>query len=80
MTRIMNGRLNMINTRYLLGILLVVALLIGCAGMSTTERTVAGGAIGAGAGAGVAALAGGNPWVGAGIGAGAGALTGYLTR
>jgi hypothetical protein len=76
----MNGRLKMTNNKALLGILLVVALLIGCAGMSTGERTVAGGAIGAGAGAGVAALAGGNPWVGAGIGAGVGALTGYLTR
>ena len=30
----------------------------------TGDRTVAGGAIGAGAGAGVAALAGGNAWVG----------------
>jgi len=67
------------NIRLLPGILLIAMLIIGCAGMSTGERTVAGGAIGAGAGAGVAALAGGNAWVGAGIGAGAGALTGYLT-
>jgi len=71
----------MTNNKTLLGIILVVALLIGCSGMSpTTERTVTGGAIGAGAGAGIAALAGGNPWVGAGVGAAAGGLTGYLTR
>ena len=69
----------MTNNKAILAIILAFALLIGCSGMSTTERTVAGGAIGAGAGAGVAALAGGNAWVGAGIGAGAGALTGYLT-
>ena len=63
------------------GILIIVFLTLGCAGMSpTTKRTVTGGAIGAGAGAGIAAIAGGNPWVGAGVGAAAGALTGYLTR
>ena len=42
--------------KYLFVIMLMVTALAGCAGMSETEkRTLGGGAIGAGAGAGVAA-------------------------
>lgn len=53
---------------------------VGCTGMSQTEQaTLSGGAIGAAAGAGIAAIAGGNAATGAAIGAGAGLLGGYLT-
>jgi len=59
---------------------LVAALtLTGCAGMDTTQqRTLSGGAIGAAAGAGITAIAGGNPIWGAIGGAAAGALGGYI--
>lgn len=64
-------------------ILILAALMIlpvaGCTNMSKTQQgTLSGGAIGAGAGLGIAALSGGNLWVGTAVGAGAGALTGYM--
>ena len=65
--------------KYIFVMLLFISTFVGCGAMTTGERTVTGAAIGAGAGAGVTALAGGNPWVGAGVGAAAGALTGYMT-
>ena len=52
--------------------------LAGC-GYSPGERAVTGGALGAGAGAGIAAVTGGRPLTGALIGGGAGALGGALT-
>ncbi len=59
--------------------LVLVFVLAGCAGMSSTEqRTLSGAAIGAGSGAAIGAISGGSPGVGAAIGAGAGALGGYL--
>jgi hypothetical protein len=62
-------------TASILAVSLVVA---GCAGMSDTEqRTLSGGAIGAGAGAVVGAIAGSTAW-GAAIGAASGAAGGYL--
>ena len=67
--------------RYLIVGLVLVTGLSGCAGMSDTEKSTLGGAgIGAAAGAGITAIAGGNPWVGAGLGAAAGGLTGYLVN
>ncbi len=59
-------------------LIMVAALLVGgCSGMSnTTQRTVSGGAIGAGGGA-LIGWAAGCPACGAAIGAGAGALGGY---
>lgn len=57
------------------GMLLALA---GC-GYSPGERALTGGALGAGAGAGVAALTGGHAATGALIGGGAGALGGALT-
>lgn len=51
----------------------------GCSNMSTTQqRELSGGAIGAAAGAGITAIAGGNPIWGAVGGAAAGVLGGYL--
>jgi osmotically inducible lipoprotein OsmB len=65
--------------QYITVVVLIVISLMGCAGMSETQqRTLSGGVIGAGAGAGVAAIAGGNAWVGAAIGGAGGALTGYI--
>ena len=54
------------------------AFLAGCSGMSDTQqRTLSGGAIGAAAGAGITALAHGNPIWGAVGGAAVGAVGGY---
>jgi osmotically inducible lipoprotein OsmB len=51
----------------------------GCSNMSTTQqRELSGGAIGAAAGAGITAIAGGNPIWGAIGGAAAGVLGGYI--
>lgn len=51
----------------------------GCSNMSSTQqRELSGGAIGAAAGAGITAIAGGNPIWGAVGGAAAGVLGGYL--
>ncbi|MCC6713003.1 MAG: hypothetical protein IT344_06530 [Candidatus Dadabacteria bacterium] len=64
---------------YLILIALVALPLAGCTNMSKTQQgTLSGGVIGGAAGAGITAIAGGNPWVGGAIGAGAGALTGYM--
>lgn len=58
---------------------LLVAVCSGCAGMSEREqRTLTGGAIGAGGGAVLSGISGGRPAVGAALGGAAGALTGYI--
>lgn len=60
-------------------IFVLFAMLFGCAGMSSTQqRTLSGGAMGAGAGAAIGAVAGGSPVTGAVIGGAAGAAGGYL--
>ena len=65
--------------KYLIILALIVLPVAGCTNMSKTQQgTLSGGAIGAGAGLGIAALSGGNLWVGTAVGAGAGALTGYM--
>jgi hypothetical protein len=56
----------------------VLTVLAGC-GHSPGTRAVTGGALGAGAGAGIAAVTGGKPLTGALIGGGVGALGGALT-
>ncbi len=57
----------------------LVALLTGCANMSSGEqRTLSGAAIGAAGGAAIGGLAKGRPMTGAAVGAAAGALGGYL--
>ncbi len=59
-------------------LLLIVLLTTGCAGMSTRQQqALSGGAIGAGAGVVLGAIAGA-PLTGALIGAGAGGITGAL--
>jgi osmotically inducible lipoprotein OsmB len=63
----------------IVAVFLLLFVLAGCAGMSTTQqRTLSGAAIGAGGGALIGGIAGGSPGVGAAVGAGAGALGGYL--
>ncbi len=66
--------------RTLLALPLVAALtMTGCSGMTTTQqRERSGGAIGAAAGAGITAIAGGNPIWGAIGGAAVGAVGGFL--
>ncbi len=65
--------------KYLILAASIILPVAGCTNMSKTQQgTVSGGAIGAGAGLGIAALSGGNLWVGTAVGAGAGALTGYM--
>jgi len=61
-----------------MGVLSIVVLLAGC-GYSPGTRAVTGGLMGAGAGAGVSAVAGGKPATGALIGGGVGAAGGALT-
>jgi hypothetical protein len=66
--------------KILLALPLVTALtLTGCSNMNTTQqRELSGGAIGAAAGAGITAIAGGNPIWGAIGGAAVGVLGGYV--
>ncbi len=56
----------------------LAAGLAGC-GYNRGDRALSGGLLGAGGGAAIAAVAGGNPLVGAALGGGAGALGGALT-
>ncbi len=66
-------------SRSVLAVLAVAALgLTGC-GYSTGDRAVSGGLIGAGTGAGIAAITGGNAGTGALIGGGLGVAGGALT-
>lgn len=60
-------------------IILAFASTLGCSGMSSTQqKTLSGGAIGAGGGAVLGAVTGGSPVVGAVVGGGVGAITGYI--
>ena len=64
--------------RTLIATLTLMLALAGCSNMSATQqRTLSGGAIGAGTGAVIGAIAG-NAGLGAAAGAGAGLLGGYL--
>ena len=57
----------------------VVAGVIGCTSMTPQQQgTVSGAAIGAAAGAGIAAISGGSGWTGAAIGAVAGGVIGNI--
>ena len=61
---------------------ILAMILVGAAGCTNMTReqqgTVSGGAIGAAAGAGIAAIAGGNAWTGAAIGGIGGAVVGNM--
>jgi len=61
--------------------LVVAAVLLGVAGCGyrPSDRALSGGLIGAGGGAAIAGISGGNPLAGAAIGGAAGALGGALT-
>lgn len=66
-------------TKTLFAIPLAAVLVVGCSGMSNTQqKMLSGGAIGAAAGAGITAIAGGNPIWGAIGGAAVGTAGGYL--
>jgi len=57
----------------------VAASVIGCTSMTPQQQgTVTGAAIGAAAGAGIAAISGGSGWTGAAIGAVAGGVIGNI--
>jgi osmotically inducible lipoprotein OsmB len=60
-------------------VMLPLGLAVAGCGYNRGDRAVSGGLIGAGGGAAVAGLSGGNAGTGALIGAGAGALGGALT-
>ena len=58
---------------------LVVTAAAGCTNMTQQQQgTVSGAAIGAAAGAGIAAIAGGSGWTGAAVGAVAGGVVGNI--
>jgi len=55
------------------------AIVIGCTNMTAQQQgTMSGAAIGAAAGAGIAAIAGGSGWTGAAIGAVGGGIVGNI--
>jgi hypothetical protein len=62
----------------MLAVMALGLALAGC-GYNHTDRAASGGLLGAGGGALLSAVVGGNPLTGALIGGGAGALTGALT-
>ena len=69
----------MTRTMTLLAVLVCAGLTLSACGRSPVTRGVTGGLLGAGAGAGVAAVTGGNPGTGALIGGGVGAVGGAAT-
>jgi Flp pilus assembly protein TadD len=56
-----------------------LTLSLAACGRTPGQRAVTGGLLGAGAGAGISAIAGGNPLTGALIGGGVGAVGGAVT-
>jgi osmotically inducible lipoprotein OsmB len=59
--------------------LAIFGLVLAACGSSTSDRAISGGGIGAAAGAGTAAVTGGNPVTGGLLGGAAGAAVGGLT-
>jgi osmotically inducible lipoprotein OsmB len=65
--------------KILASMIALILLLGGCCNLSSTQqRVLSGGAIGAGTGAAIAAIAGGGVLAGTAIGAGAGAIGGFI--
>ena len=62
-----------------LPVLAILGLILPACGSSTSDRAISGGGIGAAAGAGTAAVTGGNPLTGGLLGGAAGAAAGGLT-
>jgi osmotically inducible lipoprotein OsmB len=62
-----------------LSALAILGLILAACGSSKTDRGISGGSIGAAAGAGTAAVTGGDPITGGLLGGAAGAATGVLT-
>ena len=60
-------------------VLVPLALSLAGCGYNRGDRALSGGLIGAGGGAAIAGVTGGNPLVGAAIGGGAGAIGGAVT-
>ena len=60
-------------------VLAILGLILAACGTSTTDRAISGAGIGAAAGAGTAAVTGGNRVTGGLLGGAAGAATGALT-
>lgn len=58
----------------------ILCLFLAACGDTSGQRALSGGAIGAGGGAVVSAVTGGNPLAGAAIGGAAGAVTGAATN
>ena len=73
---LMKGDMAMMKKAFLVG---AATLFLAACGNTVGERARSGGAIGAGAGAGGAAIFGGNPITGALVGGAAGAAAGALT-
>ena len=62
-----------------IGLALSFAAVLGCTDMTPQQQgTVSGAAIGGAAGAGIAAIAGGNAWTGLAVGAVAGGVAGHI--
>jgi osmotically inducible lipoprotein OsmB len=85
-TRLRNGRWRLCahirrgkQTLRSLSALAILGLILSACGSSTTDRAISGGGIGAAAGAGTAAVTGGNPITGGLLGGAAGAAAGGLT-
>ena len=61
-------------------VLATLTFSLAACGYSPGDRAASGGIIGAGGGAAIAAIAGGNPLVGAAVGGAAGAIGGAVTN
>lgn len=66
------------NNKKIVAVIITTLTLAGCTMTKQQEHTVVGTGLGAAAGAGIAAVTGGNAGIGAAVGAGVGAVGGAL--